>query len=329
MTPSDADVIPEVSTLDVETLRPGTSGRRWLRLGSDALGRALSLPVLLARGAQPGPVVGVVAGVHGDELNGVAVIHRLFQTLDPEALEGTVIGVPVINLPGYLNRSRFIAEGQDLNRLMPGRPHGRIGEQFAFRVRTQLIERFDYLVDLHTAGSRRINSLYVRADLDHAVVRRMATSLAPEIVVHVPASSATVRGAATASGIPAITVEIGDPQRIQTPKVEACTRGVRALLAELGVAAATRGPARDPDPVVCARSRWLFAAHGGLVEVLPEVCEIVARGCLLARVTNLFGDVVATYSSPERAIVVGKSTDPVCEPGARLVHLGFEGPAPG
>lgn len=282
------------------------------------------MPVLWARGPRPGPTLGILAAVHGNELNGVAVIHRLFQSLDPRALSGTLVGVPIANPQGFLGRRRTLSDGQDLNRMMPGRERGGEGEQLAFRLRTQLIEKLDALLDLHTAGYGRVNSVYVRADLSWPAVRKMAGWPRPEIIVHAEAPSGSVRGAAEAVGIPALTIEIGAPQRFQREPVQRALDGVGRVLGGLGIVTSTERPDEDPRSFVCGRAGWMIAQHGGLLDVPPDVGEIVDRGRVLARVSNLFGDVVAEYAAPERAIVVGKSTDPVCASGARMVHLGFE-----
>jgi hypothetical protein len=322
MTGSLRDAPPEVDRLRVGDVEPGTEGRRLVRVGEDALGRSLCVPVLIARGLHSGPVVGLTAAVHGNELNGVPAIHRLFQTLDPEALHGTVVGVPIVNIPAYLSRKRTLPEGVDLNRLMPGDERGSLGRQYAFHLRTRVIEHLDDLVDLHTASFGRVNALYVRADLTHPVARRMALWQGAEIVVHNEAGDGTLRGAAMAAGIPAITVEVGDPQRFQRRLIRGSVSGLSNVLAGLGLFPGHAPEATDA-PVVCGRSRWIHAQHGGLLEVFPSVGDPVAKGAPLARVTSVFGDIVAEYTAPEAGVVVGKSTDPVCESGARVLHLGI------
>ncbi len=315
---------PEVDALAVEEVLPGTRARRLVRLGQDNLGRALCAPVLIARGAHPGPTFGVTAAVHGNELNGIPTIHQCFAALDLELLHGTVVGVPIVNIPAYMGRRRTLPEGVDLNRLMPGDERGSLGRQYAHRFRSRVLERFDFLVDLHTASFGRANSWYARADLRHPVVRDMAHWFGPEIIVHNKAGTGTVRAAAMAAGIPAITVELGDPQRFQRRLIEGSVFGLLNVLAGLGVHR-SGAPATTDAPTVCARSRWMHASHGGLLEVFPGVTQAVEAGAVVARVSSIFGDVVAEYTAPEAGVVIGKSTDPACETGSRVLHLGFEG----
>lgn len=315
---------PEVDSLELEDVPRGTKVRRLVRLAQDALGRALCIPVLIARGMEDGQVFGVTAAVHGNELNGIPVIHRLFKTLDCRRLRGTIVGVPIVNVPAYVFQTRTLKEGMDLNRLMPGKEDGHVGQIYAYRLRTRLIERLEYLVDLHTASFGRVNSLYVRANLSHPLARKMAIWQGPEIVVHNEAGDGTVRGAAMDAGIPSITVEVGDPQRFQRRLIRSSVSGIMNILAGLDFLPHDEVHPTD-EPVICIRSRWYYAQHGGLLEVFPNVTDRVQRGDLVARVTSVFGDTVAEYVAQEDGVVVGKSNNPVCESGSRIVHLGYEG----
>lgn len=318
--------------LDVEALAAGHIHRMMLDLVEDPLGVPVRLPVMVARGRRPGPVFGLTAAMHGNELNGIPTIHRLFQRLDADALSGTVVGAPVVNVPAYAARARTLREGMDLNRLMPGRPAGHVGEVYAYRLMDRLIRHFDYLVDLHTASFGRENALYVRADLDHEITRRMAHLQDPEIIVHNEAADGTLRGAAMSAGIPAITVEIGGPNRFQRALVKDSLTGIESVLVDLGLLPAHPLPEPTADlaeaqpPVVCRSSSWLYTQHGGLLEVLPDTTDLVQPGQVLARVRNMFGDVVAEYPSPHRGVVIGKSSHPVAETGSRIVHLGRPAP---
>ncbi len=316
-------VPPEVDALDVESLPVGQTTRLMLRLTQDPLGRNLCLPLLVARGTRPGPTLGVIAAVHGNELNGIPVVHQLMRTIHHDHLRGTIVGCPIVNVPAYMNHVRTLREGMDLNRLMPGKEKGNVGQVYAYRLLQRLIRKLDFLVDLHTASFGRINSLYVRADLTHPIALKMATLQGPEIIVHNAAADGTVRGEAMSQGIPAITVEVGNPQRFQRRLIQSSLRGIENILYGLDLYDEESHPA--DEAVVCGRSFWMFAEHGGLLEVFPDVTHRVDKDERIARVTNIFGDTVAEYFAPQDGVVVGRSTDPVCEPGARLLHLGVEG----
>ncbi len=312
-----------VDHLDVESLPRGTIARLGVIMAHDGLGQPMRLPMLVARGDRPGPVFGITAAVHGNELNGIPVIHRLFERIDARTLKGTLAAIVVVNLPGYEGHDRHFIEGRDLNHMFPGRPDGNDGEVFAHRLLDRIVSKFDFLLDLHTASRGRVNSLYVRAHMEQEITARMARLQRPRIILHNPPSDHTLRGAAEEMGIPAITVEIGNPSRFQPEYIRRSLAGIRAVLSDRGLLA-RRKVTEGPPPVVCESSSWLYTDHGGLLEVFPAVADRVREGEVIARLSNIFGDVTREYRAPVDAVVIGKSIDPVARTGARIAHLGIE-----
>jgi uncharacterized protein len=318
----DVPVAPAriVHALDIEEFAVGVE-RAFVELVGDGLATGIRVPVLVARGAHPGPVFGLTACVHGNELNGIPVIHELFRSLDVTTLRGTVVGVVAVNVPGlHLNQRQFI-DGTDLNRIMPGRIPGSVAEVYAHRVLTRIVHQFGFLVDLHTASFGRVNSLYVRADLTDERTFAMAHLQHPQIIVHNAADDRTLRGAAMQMGIPAITVEIGDPQRWQESYTRSALSGVRRVLSWAGLVDGDGDP-RPEAPVICRSSQWIYTDRGGLLEVYPSVMQQVREGDRVATVRNAFGDPIREYRAHFDGIVVGKSTNPVGYTGARILHLG-------
>jgi predicted deacylase len=319
--------VVSVDALDIGALAPGRH-RLGVHLVDDAASRPVLTPTLVIKGASPGPVVGLIAAVHGNELNGIATIHNLFATITPDALSGAVVGVTIANVPGYLRHQRVYTDGADLNRIMPGKPHGSESQIYAHRLLERVLSRFDYLIDLHTASFGRVNSLYVRANLADPVTARLARAIGPQIIVHNAGGDGTTRAAMAALGIPSITVEIGDPQVIDDRYIQASRIGIRDALEQLGLVAedAERAPS---GAIECARSEWLYTDAGGLLEVHPAVAARVAKGEVVASLFDPWGDRLRTYRSPEDGVVIGKSTNPVCRSGSRILHLGVEGPIGG
>lgn len=315
----------EINTLDIESLPVGEVTRAHVRVVGDGLASGIHVPLLVARGHKPGPVFGITAAVHGNELNGIRVIHALFKRLELKHLRGTLVGVTAVNVPGLHRHERVFVDGSDLNHLFPGKKHGNVSQVYAYRIVNRIIKRFDYLVDLHTASFGRINSLYIRADMLHPACARMAYLLRPEIIVHNPASDRTLRGTAMVLGIPAITVEIGDPQRFQPSYIKSSRLGLRRVLADARMLP-KRPVVEGPEPVICDHSYWIYTDHGGLLEVLPKATELVKKGQCVAILRNAFGDTIREYCAPEDGVVVGKSVNPVGQTGARILHLGIVAP---
>jgi uncharacterized protein len=311
--------------LVIEEFPRGQVSRLYIELVANGLAQDILLPLLVARGKRDGPVFGLTAAVHGNELNGIGVIHDLMRNLNPSQLNGTVVAVVVVNVPGLHRHQREFVDGGDLNHIFPGRDDGDVAEVYSHRILDRIVNRFDYLVDLHTASFGRVNSVYVRADMTHPVTATMAYLQRPQIIVHNPPSDYTLRGAAMDLGIPSVTLEIGDPQTFQPSYVRASRIGLRAVLAAAGMLP-RRPVAEVAEPVLCEHSRWMYTDRGGLLEVLPRPTDHVRQGERVAVLRNAFGDVIREYHAPEDGIVIGKSVNPVGQTGARILHLGAVAP---
>lgn len=310
-----------VHHIDFGATPKGSVGRYWLHIVNDKIGEAVRLPVVVARGVHDGPVLGLTAAVHGNELNGIPVIQSFFAELDVSRLRGVVMGVLVINVPGLLREQREFNDGQDLNRIAPGRPDGNTSQVFVHRVVDRVLSKLEFHVDLHTASFGRVNSHYVRADMRKETVARMARLQNAQIIVDNAATDTTLRGAANGLGISSITVELRDPNVFQDAVVEDTLTGIRNVVHDLGM---TEGPLLCPmkRTVLCDDSYWMYTDEGGILRVFPKVAQRVEKGELLAEVSSIFGDVTRRYVSPEPAIVIGKSVNPLNQTGSRIVHLG-------
>ncbi len=316
---SNAQVIEEINLKNIPL---GTINRFWLHIVDDGMGLPIYLPVIIARGVKEGPIMGVTAAVHGDELNGIPVIQRLFKEVDPENLSGTIVGIPVMNAPGYLLKQRYFEDGTDLNRIMPGRANGNVSEVYASRWTNKILAKFDYLLDLHTASFGRINSYYIRANMDDPFNAQLALLQHAQIILHSPAPDSTVRGTVNENGGKAITLEVGDPNKFQKGMIRSGLTGIHNSLIYLNM---TEGEIEylKVDPIICHRSYWIYTEEGGILQVLPDVASIVRKGEKIAIIRNLFGDILKEYYAEENGVVIGKSTHPVAPTGSRILHLGI------
>jgi len=313
-----------IEALNLESAPVGRVSRYWLHLVTDGLGMPVHIPVLVARGTAPGPVVGITAAVHGNELNGIPVIQRLFKEIDVQQMAGAIVGVPVVNIPSLLRKRRRFIDGTDLNHIMPGREDGNVSQVYAYRIVNQLVRHFDYLVDLHTASFGRVNSYYIRADMEEPNTRKMALLQNAQIIVHNPPSDGTLRGAADELSIHAITLEVGNPNTFQKGVIRSGLTGIHNLLVHLRMREGTIEPPEVPA-VRCRHSYWLYTDTGGILTVYPTLAERVKKGELVASLRNIFGDLVQEYLAPEDGIVIGKSVSPINQTGGRILHLGIEG----
>ena len=318
-TKSDFEIIAK---LDLDRAPKGAITRYWLEIVKDGMGVPVHLPVIVAKGKTDGKTVGLTAAIHGNELNGIPVIQRLFKDIDVNQLKGTIVGVPILNVPSFLRKKRRFVDGTDLNHIMPGKPNGTVSQVYAWRIVNKLVKHFDYLLDLHTASNGRINSYYIRADMSDEVVRKMALLQNAQIIVHNPANDGTLRGTADAMDIPAITLEVGNPNLFQKGMIRDGLTGIHNLLGYFKITD-SEVEEHSSDTVICKKSYWIYTDTGGLLTVHPNVTQKVKKGEVIATIRDVFGDIIKDYIAPENGIVIGKSVSPVNQAGGRILHLGI------
>lgn len=325
---SDIQIITE---LDLSAAPAGEISKYYLHLVDNGLGQPVYVPIMVAKGREEGPVLGLTAAIHGNELNGIPIIQEVFQQLDLESLRGTVVGVPGLNVISLNLDSRRFVDDEDLNRAFPGKENGNRSEQYAFRIFDKIVRHFDYQIDMHTASFGRINSLYVRADMADEKMAKMAVLQDADIILDnkgIPSAGAsagsprTLRAEAVLNGIPTITVEYGDPQVYQPEMTQRGVVGVFNTLQWLEMVPPANK--RLPEAAVwCKKSYWVYTTQGGLLDIPVELKQQVAKGQVIGVLKNAFGDVIDTYYAPEAGIVIGKSTNPVNMTGGRIIHLGI------
>lgn len=317
----DTSTPSSVRGVDVHSLEKGRHDLLF-HLADDGLGFPLYLPAIVVRGGE-GPLLAMVAGVHGNELNGIWVIHEVVRALEKrKKLNGTVLAIVIANAPGVVRHARAFSDGNDLNRLFPGRARGTPSQIWAHRVTKQL-EGVDYLLDFHTAGAGRQNSVYARVDLDDKRSRTLARVFGPQLIVHKPANDKSLRGWAATHSIPAVTLEVGDPQRYQDANTKLAVRGTLRVLRHCGLIGG-RAPEEGPQSPEYVKSKWIYTTRGGLLEVWPDVGAPVAKGEVVGVLRDVFGRELERYESPSDGHVVGKTADPIAQTGSRVLHLAFK-----
>ncbi len=316
--------IPVIEDLKLDEIPYGSKQRYYLHIVTDGMGMPIYLPIIVAKGVEDGNVLGLTAAVHGNELNGIPVVQRVLHEINVEKLQGIVVGLPVVNVPSLLRRTRRFLDGNDLNHLMPGKPNGNVSQVYAWRLVEKVVRYFNYLIDLHTASQGRINSYYIRADMVNPVTRQMALLQNPQIILHNPPSDGTLRGAANELGIHAITLEVGNPATFQKGMIRGGRTGIYNVLHYLDMLP-THIDEPGVPPVICKNSYWMYSDEGGFLSVMPDVGSLVKKGQPIAILRNVFGDIIKEYTAPEDGVVIGKEVDPVNQTGGRMLHLGVPG----
>jgi len=283
----------------------------------------LNMPVFVARGAAPGPVLCLAAGVHGDELNGVEVARRAFAQINPQKLHGTLIALPAINAEGVRTGNRYLSDRRDLNRAFPGRTGGSVAALIAHAIFTDVLSHCDALVDLHTASNRRANLPQIRADLSDPEIRELAIHFGLGIVVGGSGPDGSLRREAAKAGIPAIIYEAGEPFRFQEDEIARGVRGVKNIMAHLDMI--ERADREIPDARVYERSRWVRTAVGNSGFFFPtaKLGDIVRTGDSLGKIVDPLTDAVFEVISPISGEIIGMAVPQPVLSGYALFNLAW------
>lgn len=318
---NDIVVVRSEEELRISSFQRGEVHRVNIHLSDNALGVPWKIPLIIIRGAEKGPSLGITAALHGDELNGISTIFKLIEEIDPKKLKGTLVLVPISNVPGYLMNQRHFSDNIDLNRIMPGKPEGSTSNLYAHQFTSKIISKFNYLLDLHTASHGRVNSLYLRADIDSEETRTLAYLQNPQIIVKKFDETGTLRGWANDNGIPAITIEIGNANAFQHSLIDETLEGVLNTMKYYEMIS---GEVKDmiTDATICDHSYWIYSHKGGIVDVLPKLADEVKAGEVIAKVYDVFGQIKEEIIADRSGIVIGKNVRPNCDAGTRIVHLG-------
>jgi uncharacterized protein len=325
------DDVPIIDRLDVADLPAGQTRRFWFRAGASPVGQAWLVPVVVVKGATPGPRLLLTAGIHGDELNGIAVIHRLAATVDPAKLAGTLVMVPGLNPPGLMQSARgftpdWTRNAPNLNREMPGREGGSTVADFAGRLWNRLLRpNADAAVDLHTQSRGTAYMMYVFAS--SARTRRMAELVAPDIIKMDKGDKGTVENTLTDDGVPAITLELGRPEVFDDVMIARAESGLLNLMRELKMlpGKVTPPPASlfVANDIVAAR-----ATTAGWARLLLPLGAAVNKDQPLAEIRDAFGRLVETVISPADGRIAMIATDPRTDQGGSVARITWWSPEP-
>ena len=300
--------VPLRTTRDVE-----------LEIGTSYSGSVTRLPVRVMRGRESGPAVFVTGAVHGDELNGTGIVQQILLHPPFKLQRGTLVLVPVVNMPGFERHSRYLPDRRDLNRSFPGTGEGSMASRLANTVFEEIVGRCDYGIDLHSAAVRRTNFPNVRADLKDPEVRRLAESFGTSLVVQGTGPRGSLRRAACDAGVPTISLEAGEVWKIEPLVLEIGVRGVTNVLIELGMV--SQEPQRPIYQTRADRTSWIRSNFGGLLRFHVTPGDPVDAGQALATVHNLLGGEQGVIEAAVSGVILGMTTLPSVTPGDPVCHI--------
>jgi predicted deacylase len=316
----------------------GTTGTGVIEVpaGVDA---ALTISVAVVHGSKPGPVLALVAGAHGTEYASIIALQQLVTRLDATQLSGTVIIVPLVNVPSFERIVPHLnpVDGKNMNRMYPGRLDGTQTDRASALITKHVVEASDHLIDFHGGDldeSLRPFTYWTktgRARQD-AASRDMALAFGLDhIVISTdrptdPAASRYLENTATTRGKPSITVEAGHAGTVDPDDVEALVYGSVGVMRQLGMLPGRPTPVESP--IWIERMATVTAEQGGVFHPAVVRGSYVAVGTKIGHVTDHLGRTVAKVRAPEAGVVLYVRAVPSLVKGDTLASIGVVVRAP-
>ena len=303
------------------TVKPGSRQSIDIPLPSFYTHSSVNMPVHVVHGRRPGPVLLVSAAIHGDEINGVEIIRRLLVNKSIDRIKGTLIAIPVVNVYGFVSKSRYLPDRRDLNRSFPGSENGSMASRLANVLMTQILPHTTHIIDLHTGAVNRENLPQIRAKLlDNPELETLAKAFGVPVILNAEFLQNSFRAAAFDKGIGVLLYEAGEALRFDEVSIRAGVRGVLQVMIELGMRPRSKRP-REVESMVANTSRWVRAAQSGILRALVAIGTKVQEGDLLAYINNPLGENNEELTSPIAGIVIGKTNLPLVFAGEALFNI--------
>jgi uncharacterized protein len=282
----------------------------------------IKIPVIVNRAKKKGPVLLLMAGVHGDEINGVAIVRDIIAKKHHIPDAGTIICIPVLNVFGYLNQKRFFPDGRDLNRMFPGSAQGSLASQFAYMFRKEIAPLVDYVIDFHTGGASRDNIPQIRCRFTDTKAFELAKVFGTPFIVQSTIISKSVRDTINKMDKTILLFEGGKSKEISQTVIDYGVSGAYNVMKHLGM---KKGKADAPaHTVLVKKSKWIRAVHSGMFKPVATNGDRVKKGEVIGIILDPYGEFEKKVKAPSDGHIFCINTAPVINRGNALFHISTE-----
>ena len=304
-------------------IEPGKEYRLELPMVRLYTDTTMGVPVFVRRGKKDGPIIFVSAAIHGDELNGIEIINRLINSKSTKRLKGTLIAVPMVNVYGVLNQSRYLPDRRDLNRSFPGSKRGSLAARMAYAFLNEIAAKADYGIDFHTGAIHRSNLPQIRANLDDPETLALAEAFAMPVLLNANLRDGSLRQCASEMNTKILLYEAGEALRFDEFAIRAGLKGTLNVMRHLGMIAKGRSHKQTIEPFIARQSGWVRANESGMVMHHKHLGDFVEKGDTLAVIQDPFGELLGTITAHTAGIIIGKQNIPLVHEGEAMYHIAY------
>ncbi len=301
---------------------PGTSTMVDFNIARLPSGTQIDLPVYIFRSNKPGPTVLFMGGLHGDEINGIETVRELLVNKKLKKLQcGNVMAIPILNIYGFLNFSREVPDGKDINRSFPGSANGSLASRVAHFMSHHILPLADYVIDFHTGGANRYNFPQARFTPNDQMAEQLAKHFNAPLQLESALIDKSFRKQARRYGVPTVVFEGGEAMR-RNP--EAIEYGVRGALRVLDSFKMLPYASTDEKSITCQKSAWIRAKRAGMLTLHRFSGDLVKKGEVIGEINDPFGNFTTHVKSPKDGVLIGHTNSPLIHQGDAIAHLGTD-----
>ena len=305
-----------------QTIQPGQRITLDLVVGKLYTHNEVTMPVHVIHGKEDGPTLFVCAAIHGDEITGVEIIRRLLKTPALKRIRGTLLAVPIVNVHGFINKSRYLPDRRDLNRSFPGSKSGSLAARLANLFMEEIVSKATHGIDLHSGAIHRDNFPQIRANLDDQRTMDMAMAFGIPVIINSEIPAGSLRGAAMKFDIPAIVYEAGEALRFDELSARHGVSGILRVMRFLHMLPTKAAKAhKHIEPFIARSSTWVRTPDAGILRSKTRLGARVKKDDTLGIVADPFGGKEMLVTSPNSGIVIGMNNLPLVNEGEALFHI--------
>lgn len=280
----------------------------------------LYMPIRVVHGTKEGPVVVILSGLKGTELNGLETVNRLIDSIKGKDLAGTVIAIPVMNVYGLTHYPLTLPMGRDLNSCFPGNEKGSFGERIAQIVTNEILSKADLCIELQTGGLNHNILPQVYCNLSDSKVRNLAKKFRSPVITNVSFGGNKLRMTTEDLNIPLLVYQAGEAMRFDENAIQLGIDGIRNIFNELGMLRI--GLVEDIAPIFSREEEWLVAHKGGILHTDVSLGQTLEKGERIGYISDPFGnDEIEPIYIADKGIVVGVNTAPLIHEGLPIFKV--------
>ncbi|GLR17476.1 succinylglutamate desuccinylase/aspartoacylase family protein [Portibacter lacus] len=306
------------------TVLPGESTLIKLNVGRLPSGTRISIDAHVFRGKEDGPTALILGGVHGDEINGIEIVRRcLEEEVFDGITKGTIIAIPIVNIYGFINFSRSVPDGKDVNRSFPGSTAGSLASRVARTLTKKVMPMVDFIIDLHTGGSSRFNYPQIRYAKSDPLAKELGRQFGAPFLIQKPFISKSLRKVAFEMKIPTIVYEAGESIRFDGYSIDLGVKGIKRILSNAGMISVSN-ISFDIRMFHVTKTSWIRSPNSGLFIWSKASGQKVSKGEPLGYIKDPQGLKSVTIFANRTGYIIGHNNASVVNQGDALFHITYE-----